>query len=210
MPFLWARWGSVLSLVPLGVWTVNHLWDNLSAFRGAAAWERSVTEYAHPVSHALTLFLVLGPLFLHTVWGVQRVLSARPNNLAYPFFENLKYLLQRMAAVGVLFFLGAHLWLAMLQPRLLEGRPEPFEDIARTMRFHGPTLLVYLLGTLGVAYHLANGLFGFAWTWGLATGRKGFARVGVLSVVVFVALLAMSWGVVWALWQAGDALGPHP
>jgi len=201
--FVWARLGSFLSVVPLGVWTVNHLWKNLAAFQGPDAWERSVTQYAHPVAEALTLIMVLVPLLIHSLWGIQRLFSFRANNLANPYYDNFKYLLQRLSAIGVLLFLGAHLWLAMIQPRLVQGRPEPFSDIAYEMRFHTPTLIVYLLGTLAVCYHLANGLFGFVWTWGTAAGRHSFRRVNVLATITFVVLMCFSWGAIYALWSAG-------
>src|SRR6516162_2129319 len=201
--FVWTRLGSFLSVVPLGVWTVNHLWKNLAAFRGADAWERSVTQYAHPVAEAATLIVVLVPLLIHTLWGIQRLFTFRPDNIAYSYYDNLKYLLQRLAAVGALLFIGAHLWLALLYPRLVQGRPEPFSDIAYEMRFHTPTLVVYLLGTLAVSYHLANGLFGFAWTWGIAEGRRSFRRINVLATITFVVLMCFSWGAIYALWSAG-------
>jgi succinate dehydrogenase / fumarate reductase cytochrome b subunit len=199
----WARLGSFLSIVPLGVWTVNHLWKNLAAFRGADAWERSVTQYAHPVAEAATLIIVLVPLLIHTLWGIQRLFSFRPNDFAYAYYDNLKYLLQRLAAIGVLLFLGAHLWLAMIHPRLVLGHPEPFSDIAYEMRFHTPTLVVYLLGTLAVCYHLANGIFGFVWTWGIAAGRPSFGRINALATITFVVLMCLSWGAIYALWSAG-------
>ena len=192
-----------MSVVPLGVWTVNHLWKNLAAFQGPDAWERSVTQYAHPVAEALTLIMVLVPLLIHSLWGIQRLFSFRPNNLANPYYDNFKYLLQRLSAIGVLLFLGAHLWLAMIQPRLVQGRPEPFSDVAYEMRFHTPTLIVYLLGTLAVCYHLANGLFGFVWTWGTAEGRHSFRRINVFATITFVVLMCFSWGAIYALWSAG-------
>jgi len=201
--FAWARLGSFLSVVPLGVWTVNRRGKNLPAVQGADAWERSVTQYAHPVAEALTLIVVLVPLLVHTLWGIQRLFTFRPDNLAYSYYDNLKYLLQRLAAVGVLLFIGAHLWLALLYPRLVQGRPEPFSDIAYEMRFHTPTFVVYLLGTLAVSYHLANGLFGFAWTWGIAEGRRSFRRINALATITFVVLMCFSWGAIYALWSAG-------
>jgi len=207
--FVWARLGSFLSILPLGVWTTLHLWNNLAAFRGAQEWQRAVTEYAHPISFGFTTgVIVLLPLALHTVWGLQRLFSFRPNNDRYGNFDNLKYILQRMAAVGLLAFLGAHLWLAFLHPRLGEGHPEAFQEIASEMHWHGPTLIVYLLGTLAVAFHLANGLFGFAWTWGLTAGRRAFKRVGVLSIIVFLVLLGLSWGAIFALYEAGAQFQP--
>jgi len=194
-------------MLPLGVWTVNHLWDNLAVFQGAEAWQKAVTHYPHPVAQVLTLTMVLLPLAIHTIWGIRRLFSFRPNNVRYPAFGNLKYLLQRLSAVGVLLFLGAHIWLALLHPRLVEGHPEPFNDIASQMRFHGPTLMVYLLGTLAVCYHLANGIFGFAWTWGLTAGEKSYRRIGVAVIVTFLVLLTMAWSAIYGLWAAGEAFG---
>lgn len=197
------RLGSLLAVLPLSVWVVHHLWANLSAFQGSAAWKESVTDFPHPVAQLITSILVLLPLVLHTVWGVGRLLVARPNNVRYTFFANLKYLLQRLSAIGVLLFLGAHIWLAMLHPRLVEGHAETFLDIATQMRTHRPTLIVYLLGTLGVSYHLANGLSTFAMGWGIVSSKAALKRVDWLAAFVFVILLGMSWAVIWAFWQAG-------
>ena len=127
----------------------------------------------------------------------------QPNVVKYKFFGNLKYTLQRLSAIGVLLFLGAHIWLAMLHPRITTGRPEPFADIAREMHHHAPTLAVYLLGTLGVAYHLANGLQSFTMGWGIVTSQRALRKLDAAAVLLFAILLAMCWGVIYALWDAG-------
>lgn len=201
--FLRSRLGSLLAVVPLGVWTVAHLVNNLSAFSGAAAWQADVTEYKNPVVFFASGVVALLPLALHTVWGIGRLVTARPNNARYKYFGNLKYTLQRLSAVGVLLFLGAHLWLAFLHPRITTGRPEPFADISHEMHHHLPTLAVYLLGTLGVSYHLANGLYSFSMGWGIAVSRRALKRLDVGVIVTFLLLLAMSWGAIYALWDAG-------
>lgn len=208
-PALWSRLGSLLAMLPLAVWTVNHLWDNLSAFQGAAAWEQSVTTYAHPASQFATMVIVLLPLLIHTVWGIQRLLSFKPNNAPYNTYDNFKYLLQRISALGALGFLGAHIYKAMIQPRLMRGAPESFAAISWEMHHHMPTLVVYILGTLGVVYHLANGISGFAFTWGITAGRKSFKRFDTIAIITFVILLAMAWGSIFALYQAG-ATAPVP
>jgi succinate dehydrogenase / fumarate reductase cytochrome b subunit len=206
--FIWTRLGSLLAILPLGAWTVNHLWNNLSAFSGKDAWEEAVESHAHPVAQAAVMILVLVPLVLHTAWGLMRLRASGTNVAKYRTYGNLKYALQRVTAVGVLAFLGAHLWLAMIKPRLFQSGPEPFEDIAREMRFHGPTLMVYLLGTLGVAFHLGNGITSFAWTWGLTAGRRSLQRVDRVAVGTFLLLLAFSWGAIFALYRAGESFGP--
>jgi succinate dehydrogenase cytochrome b subunit len=201
--FIRSRLASALAIFPLGAWTLVHLYDNLSAFSGARSWESAVTEYPHPFAQAMTGVVVLLPLALHTAWGVGRLSTMRLNNVAYPFYGNLKFLLQRVTAIGVLLFLGAHLWLAWLKPRVVEGHPEAFDDIAHQMHSHRPTLITYLLGTLGVAYHLANGAQTFCMGWGIVTSRKALRRLEAGVIVLFVVMLAMAWGAVYALWAAG-------
>jgi succinate dehydrogenase / fumarate reductase, cytochrome b subunit len=204
--FLQARLASFLAVAPLGAWTFFHLLNNLSAFDGGAAWESSVTQYSSPFAQALTGCLVLVPLAVHTVWGVGRLFSSKPNNVRYRTYANLKYLLQRLAGVGVLLFLGAHLWLAMIHPRLTTGHGEAFSDIAHEMRFNPPTLVVYVLGTLGVTYHLANGLQTAAMGWGIVTSQRALRRLEIVVIAIFVLLLGMAWSVIGALWTAGGAL----
>ncbi|MBZ4373009.1 succinate dehydrogenase [Corallococcus interemptor] len=207
-PLLKSRLGSFLAVVPLSIWVINHLWDNLSAFYGATAWEKSVTEYANPFAQAFTFIIVMLPLLIHTAWGLLRIFTMKPNNLAYNNYGNLKYIVQRVAGLGVLAFLGAHIWLAFLHPRLVEGHAEPFMDIAREMHYHGPTLMVYLLGTLGTSYHLANGLQTFGMGWGILASDRSMRRFEPISILIFLILLAMSWGAIYALYTAGAAYGP--
>ncbi len=201
--FLRSRLGSFLAVFPLGVWTLGHLWNNLAAFKGEHAWQTAVTEYPHPLAQLVTMIVVLLPLVLHTIWGISRMTQARPNIHKYTFFGNLKYIVQRLSAIGLMLFLGAHIWLAMLHPRFVEGHPEPFHHIAEQMRNHTPTLMVYILGTLGVAYHLANGLHTFAMGWGLVVSRRALKKFDIGVIALFLVFLAMGWGVIYALWSAG-------
>lgn len=205
---LWARAASFLAVFPLAFWIAVHLWNNLAAFHGAEAWQRAVTEYPNPFAELCSMAVVLLPLVIHTIWGFQRLRGTRLNVARYPTYGNIKYVLQRVAALGVLAFLVAHLWKAWLDPRINTGHPEQFTELARTMHWHLPTLLVYLLGTLGVAYHLANGLSGFAWTFGVASGRTATARIDKLAIAVFLVLLVMAWGAIYALYAAGAGSPP--
>src|SRR5687767_6693254 len=101
--FARGRLGSLLAVAPLGVWTVLHLWNNLAVFRGGAAWEDAVTHHAHPLSQFFTALLVMVPLLIHAVWGLARLKSSRPNGrYTLTFFGNLKYVLQRLSAIGLL------------------------------------------------------------------------------------------------------------
>jgi succinate dehydrogenase / fumarate reductase, cytochrome b subunit len=201
--FFRARLASALGVLPLGVWTVGHLWRNLSAFQGADEWQSAVTEYPHPFAQALTAILVLLPIAIHGIWGIGRLATSRPNNLRYGSYANLKYLLQRLSAIGLLLFLGAHLWRALLHPRLVEGHAEAFADVVQEIHFNTPTLVVYVLGTLAVSYHLADGAQTFCMGWGIVTSQRGLRRLEGAALTLFIVLLMMSWAAVYALCAAG-------
>ena len=146
---------------------------------------------------------MLLPLVWHTIWGVARIFKTRPNNRRYGYFDNIKYILQRLSAIGLLGFLGAHLWLAFLHPRFVEGQAEPFRDIAHEMHFHRPTTIVYILGVLAIAYHLANGLNQALMTWGAVTTRRSLKMWQALAWAILIVTLVMGWGAVYALYRAG-------
>jgi succinate dehydrogenase / fumarate reductase, cytochrome b subunit len=206
--YLRARLASALGILPLGVWTIGHIWHNLSAFQGADAWQSAVTEFPHPIAQAVTAIVVLLPIAIHAVWGVARIATSRPNNVRYGLYANLKYLLQRLSAMGLLLFLGAHLWRALLQPRLVQGHAEAFADIAREVHFNTPTLVVYVLGTLAASYHLANGAQTFCMGWGIVTSQRGLRRLEGAALTLFLAVLLMSWAAVYGLWAAGAPAAP--
>jgi succinate dehydrogenase / fumarate reductase cytochrome b subunit len=143
---------------------------------------------------------------LHAVWGIRRMFIMKPNLGRYPTYDNLKYILQRITALGLLAFIPAHLWLARLAPQIQHGRHEHFEDLAWHMAHHPPTLVVYLLGVVGVAYHLANGVATGGMTWGYAASPRAMKRMNVISISFFVLLLAMGYGAMYALWSYGSQM----
>jgi succinate dehydrogenase / fumarate reductase cytochrome b subunit len=195
------------------VWTTWHLYSNLSAFQGAQAWEASVTAARAPLVELLTSTIVLLPLVLHTVWGLRRLRIVKFTNGTYATFDNFKFLLQRLSAIGVLLFLIAHIVKARIQPLVQHGRHETFADLSYQMSHHTPTLVVYLLGVLGVAYHLANGLATGGLTWGYTATEKARTRIKHVSYLFFVLLLVMGWGSIFALASAGNSMqatDPNP
>lgn len=205
--FLLDRVGSLIGIAPLGLWTTVHLWNNLAALDGAAAWSASVTHHENVTGGYAGFVALVAFLVWHTVWGLQRLLHASPN--AAPHLGNVRYWLQRLAGIGLLLFLGAHLYLAKLDPLLHTGRPETFNDIAAHMAHHLPTLLVYLLGVLGIAFHLGNGLWSFSFSFGLVSSQRGLRTLTWLSGAFALFLLAVGWVAVYALWHAGQPL-PTP
>ncbi|MHB1845762.1 MAG: succinate dehydrogenase/fumarate reductase transmembrane subunit [Deltaproteobacteria bacterium] len=199
-----AKIGSFVGLVPLGLWTAVHLWSQLAAFNGAAAWSRSVTEFPNRSGELVGLTLLLFFIVWHAIWGFQRMGASKPNGYAH--LGNARWWLQRLSAIGLFFFIGAHVWLAKLHPLLETGQPESFADMAAHMAHHAPTLVVYILGVAALAYHLGNGLSNFCFSFGLVTSQRGLAWSARVAFLVVLGLLAVGWLAIYALWQAGQPL----
>jgi succinate dehydrogenase / fumarate reductase, cytochrome b subunit len=202
--WIFERVGSLLGILPLGVWTTVHLWNNLSAFSGAEAWSAAVTRHQNGAGGYAGAVALLVLLSWHTLWGLKRILRGQPN--AQPYVGNARFWLQRLSALGLVLFLGAHIYLAKLQPLIQHGTGEPFDDIAAHMAHHPPTLVVYILGVLGIAYHLGNGLWSFLFSFGGVSSQRGFQVSTWLSALFFAFLLVVGWAAVYALWQAGQPL----
>ncbi|HYS10801.1 MAG TPA: hypothetical protein VEP66_18830, partial [Myxococcales bacterium] len=66
----------------------------------------AVTAHSSLASRVLLSILVVGPLLWHTIWGIVRFARTRPN-LDLTAFSNVRYLLQRLAALGLLAAPGA-------------------------------------------------------------------------------------------------------
>jgi succinate dehydrogenase / fumarate reductase, cytochrome b subunit len=199
---LFSKLGSFIGLVPLGLWTTVHLWNNLAAFAGARAWSESVTHHTNPATDKLGLTALLLFILWHTVWGLGRMKASSPN--AQPYLGNWRWWLQRLSALGLLAFLGAHLYLAKLEPLMRTGQPETFADIAAHMAHNPPTLIVYILGIAAIAYHLGNGLWNFSFSFGLITSQRGLKWGTWVAALVVIALLIIGWLAVFALWQGGQ------
>jgi succinate dehydrogenase/fumarate reductase cytochrome b subunit len=65
--------------------------------------------------------------------------------------------------------------------------------------------IVYILGILAIAYHLGNGAHTALMSWGAVTTRRALKQWELLAWVLFIALLALGWGAVYALYRAGAA-----
>jgi succinate dehydrogenase / fumarate reductase cytochrome b subunit len=187
---------SVLGLVPLGAYVMCHLWTNMYSINGphgsggAMGYDDAVV--ASRANPAMVFLEILGlglPFLIHIGVGFSLLRKGRPNNGRYNTFRNLKFVLQRLSAIGILFAVGAHVIKARIMPAM-DGRVETWDGMHEALS-EPITFTVYVLMILGVAYHLANGVWSSSITLGLAVTPKAQKRMEWVSALVFVILLAM-------------------
>ena len=221
-PFILRRLHSLSGLVPIGGFLIIHLTTNASVVWGRMG-KGGVETYQHEVNfiHSMPLLLLIEifglwlPILFHSVLGFYYAFTGSSNVKHYGYGANWRYALQRFTGYFGFIFILYHVatlrwgwtWLpfssgfnvhmaASTTAQALRGGIDPSAL--------GAFLIgsLYLIGVLALVYHLANGLWTAAITWGLtisagAQRRWGFvctgfglslAALGVTAFVGFVTL----------------------
>jgi len=195
--FLLRRLHSLTGVVPVGVFLVEHLWTNASALSGSAAFTHAVERIQSlPALPVIEVFGIFAPLAFHAIFGVKLAREGKANVGRYGYTRNWMWLLQRLTGLVTFVFVLAHLWELRVQKWLFGMAHTSFYgSLAAHLswtKWGVPWIAVgYLLGLAASCFHLANGLWGFAASWGLAVTRRSQGRVGVASAVLGVVLFGL-------------------
>lgn len=195
--------GKAFSLLGLALsfYVVLHLYNNTTSLSGAEAFNAHVAKSRQtPFYVPMAILALWVPIFFHGIYGLFTLKDSRPNLLRFKYFENLKYVLQRLSGIGLLAFIPAHVYKTRIEPAL-SGHSVDFAHMVEG--FHEPlTVVVYLLGVLGAAYHVANGVWQFSIGWGLVKTQKGMNRVMAFAIVLGLALLTMGYAAMWGFYRS--------
>ncbi|MFN2387224.1 MAG: succinate dehydrogenase [Thermoanaerobaculia bacterium] len=197
-PFWLRRLFSLVGVAPLGVYLVWHLYNNAFALQGAAAFDARLAEVIRaPFYQPLVWLGVYLPFLFQALYGLKVTVTSSPSVRMTPTLRNWKYVLQRASAIGVLLFVPAHVYKTKVSP-WLTGTEMSFARMHEGM-LEPVTLAVYVLGMLGVCFHLANGAVARGDHLGLFVGRRGHPRGEWLWILFGIVLLAVSYVIIHAL-----------
>jgi len=195
-PFLLRRLHSLTGLV-FGGYLVVHLLVNATIAQGGSVYQTQVDKiHALPFLPVIEWTFIYLPIIFHTIYGLWIIVTGQPNVSYYPYAKNWFYVLQRTSAIVIVLFMVFHV-LSLKYGVFGEGLS--FDARGRALETVGTHLdqsnfitgVVYPIGILASCFHLANGFWTAAITWGLtvsagAQRRWGYVCFG-LFVVTFVA-----------------------
>ena len=202
-PFLLRRLHSLTGIV-FGGYLVVHLIVNATLVQGVHPHD----VYGIQVGkiHALPFLAVIEwtfiylPILFHTVYGIYLTVRAQPNVNHYPYAKNWFYLLQRISAIVIVLFMVFHV-LSLKYHAFGDALGFDPNSATRTIQNHMAyskfiTWVVYPLGILASCYHLANGFWTAAITWGLtvskgAQRRFGYACTGLFALTLIAGMTAL-------------------
>jgi succinate dehydrogenase / fumarate reductase cytochrome b subunit len=184
--FVLKKLHSLSGVVPVAGFVIFHLFENSKSVAGADAFNSTVAMLrGMPYLYLLEIGL-LAPIVFHALLGIYIARTARHNPIRYGWRANWMYTLQRISGIMLVVFIGAHLWHTRFanvpSDQMFQHMAEGY---AVTWIFWG-----YIIGIAAAAFHLGNGLWGFAFSWGLVTGQKSqdllWKGCMALSVAVFL------------------------
>lgn len=179
------RLHSLLGVVPIGIFVVQHLIINHFIVYGEESYNKAAGFMGNlPFVLALEIFVIYLPLIFHAVLGVYIAFTAKYNLGNYKFGRNWAFFFQRITGIIALIFIVWHVWQTRVQVAL--GNAEVNADMMYNILQQPFYFWFYIISILAIVYHLANGLWGFVVSWGIAQSPKSQRFFTYVSVLVFV------------------------
>ena len=184
------RLHSLLGVLPIGLFLIEHLLVNYFATRGPEAFNKAA-EFMHdlPFRLLMEIFVIYLPILFHAVLGLHIAFTAKYSVGSYSYFRNWMFALQRITGIVTVVFIVWHVWQTRVQVALgATANADMMVEI-----FSNPFMIAfYMVGVLSAIFHFANGLWSFALRWGLIVTPKSQRIFTYITLGVFVFLAFMS------------------
>ena len=197
--FLWRKLHSLLGIVPIGAFLLEHLLSNFEALKGPIAYGDQVRFLnSLPLVRVLEWLFIFLPLAYHGIYGLYIWIRGKSNVVYYPWAGNWLYGLQRCSGVIALVFIFQHLWRQRFTGVMLPENPyASFHKVQ--VELSNPWMLAfYVIAMVAVCFHFAYGIWLFCAKWGITAGVKSRQRMAVVCVGVGLVLAVMGLAGVWA------------
>lgn len=189
------RLHSLLGVIPVGFFLLEHLYTNWHATKGAKAFIEQVESiWSLPFLLLLEIFFIFLPLLYHAIYGLYVAMQAKNNVGNFGTFRNYMFMLQRITGVITLVFVAWHVWETRIQLAIYHFTPAELALHTAQLMKNPVTLTLYVIGVIAAVFHFSNGMWSFLVHWGVTIGpRAQYISTWVWGVVfVLVSYLGIS------------------
>ncbi len=184
LSFVNRRVHSLLGVLPLGVFLIQHLIVNHQATVSVERfnWAAGIMGQL-PFVIFLEIFIIYLPILFHGIYGVYIAFTSKSNVGNYSSFRNWMFVLQRFSGVIAFIFIAVHVFQTRVQ--VFFGAEVNFDMVAEIVT--NPFWFAFwFVGIIATVFHFANGLWSFAVTWGITQSAKSQQIMAYVSLAVFV------------------------
>lgn len=171
--FLNRRLHSLLGVIPVGFFLLEHLLTNYYATKGAPEFIKQVEWIQNlPFVLLLEIFFIFIPILYHGGYGLYIAFQADNNVKNYSTYRNMMFMLQRVTGVLTLAFILWHLWETRVQVAIYHYTPAELALNTAMMLQDNWVFFLYILGVLAAVFHFTNGMWSFLVSWGVTVGPR--------------------------------------
>ncbi|MBA9084465.1 succinate dehydrogenase / fumarate reductase cytochrome b subunit [Fontibacillus solani] len=189
---------SLLGVIPLGFFILEHMLTNFSAVEGGSQGFKDSVALLNslPLVLVLEIFGIWLPILYHGVYGLYIAFQAKPNNSHFRNERNFRYLMQRVTGVIVFAFIIWHLYETRLQVALGNVTHEELGGVMHGIVMNPIFFTLYVISVVAASFHFANGLWSFLVSWGITVGPRAQRVSSHICLSLFVIVSVMF---VWSL-----------
>ncbi|MEH7083422.1 succinate dehydrogenase cytochrome b558 subunit [Neobacillus drentensis] len=184
--FVYRRLHSLLGVIPIGIFVMQHLIVNHYATEGVESFNKAANFMGNlPFRYVLETVIIYLPILFHAIYGLYIAFTAKNNASQYGFFRNWMFLLQRVSGVITLIFITWHVWETRIAAAFgNEVNFQMMQDILSSPFMFG----FYVVGIISAIFHFANGLWSFLVSWGITVSPRSQVITTYVTIVIFLAL----------------------
>lgn len=184
--FVYRRLHSLLGVIPIGIFVMQHLVVNHFATEGVESFNKAANFMGNlPFRYVLETVIIYLPILFHAIYGLYIAFTAKNNASQYGFFRNWMFLLQRVSGVITLIFITWHVWETRVAAAFgNEVNFQMMQDILSSPFMFG----FYVVGIISAIFHFANGLWSFLVSWGITVSPRSQVISTYVTIIIFLAL----------------------
>jgi succinate dehydrogenase / fumarate reductase, cytochrome b subunit len=197
--FLWRKLHSLLGIIPIGAFLLEHLLSNFEALKGPLAYGAQVKFLnSLPLVRVLEWVFIFLPILYHAGYGVFIWLRGKSNVVYYPWAGNWMYVAQRYTGLIALVYIGQHVIRQRFMGVMLPENPyAAFHKVQ--VELSNPWMVAfYAIAMIAICWHFAYGIWLFAAKWGITPGENARKKFGYACAVFGVVLAVMGLASIWA------------
>ncbi|RDW16275.1 succinate dehydrogenase [Oceanobacillus arenosus] len=185
--YYYRRLHSLLGVVPIGIFLVQHLVVNHFAVYGEESFNTAAGFMGNlPFVLLLEIFIIYLPILYHAILGVYIALTANYSVKNYGYFRNWMFALQRITGIITFVFIVWHVWETRVQVGL--GNADVDYSLMEGILSSPFMFWFYLIGIVSTVFHFANGLWSFCVSWGITQSAKSQRVLTYITIFVFLAV----------------------
>ena len=190
--FFWHKLHSLLGVIPIGAFLLEHLLSNFEALRGPIAYGEQVKFLnGLPLVRVLEWVFIFLPILYHGLYGVYIWLRGKSNIVYYPWSGNWMYVAQRYTGLIAFLYIGQHVYRQRFSGIALPENPyASFHKVQ--VELQNPWMLaVYIVAMIAICWHFSYGVWLFAAKWGLTVGDKARRKFGFVCLGLAILLVGI-------------------